>query len=52
MAVTCWVTWQVLVFMQDDIIPPNGCDWIDDLITVYDSWPRMGVVGLQVMTRS
>lgn len=37
---------RVLVFLQDDQLPPTDCGWAKDLLALFDRWPKLGGVGL------
>ncbi|CAI5527663.1 unnamed protein product, partial [Closterium sp. Naga37s-1] len=35
----------LLVLLQDDYLPPESCDWLQDLLSAFFAWPRLGMVG-------
>ncbi|GJP41865.1 hypothetical protein CLOM_g1494 [Closterium sp. NIES-68] len=35
----------LLVLLQDDSLPPESCDWLQDLLSAFSAWPRLGMVG-------
>lgn len=40
---------QVVVILQDDQLPPDdGCEWAVTLLKIFDKYPRMGAVGLNI----
>ncbi|KNC46929.1 tRNA (5-methylaminomethyl-2-thiouridylate)-methyltransferase [Thecamonas trahens ATCC 50062] len=38
---------EIVVFLQDDDIPPSSCRWLVDLDSVYNAFPSLAVVGLK-----
>jgi hypothetical protein len=39
---------EVLVLLQDDMIPPTDCRWVSDLLARFHAFPRLGAVGLNI----
>ncbi|GAX77116.1 hypothetical protein CEUSTIGMA_g4562.t1 [Chlamydomonas eustigma] len=39
---------QVLITLQDDQVPPSGCQWIRDVMSVFGAYPSVGAVGMKV----
>ena len=37
---------EVLVLLQDDVLPPSDCRWVADLLARFNAFPRLGAVGL------
>eukprot|EP00271_Cylindrocystis_brebissonii_P008647 TRINITY_DN2311_c0_g1_i1.p1 TRINITY_DN2311_c0_g1~~TRINITY_DN2311_c0_g1_i1.p1 ORF type:complete len:390 (-),score=1.11 TRINITY_DN2311_c0_g1_i1:146-1315(-) len=37
---------QILFLLQDDAIPPEVCNWLPRVLSVFDTWPRVGILGL------
>ena len=33
---------------QDDEVPPSGCVWLRDVLTIFGAYPRLGAVGLKI----
>ena len=38
----------VLILLQDDILPPADCRWLTDVLARFDAFPRLGAVGLNI----
>jgi hypothetical protein len=38
----------VLVLLQDDMLPPADCRWVADLLARFSAFPRLGAVGLNI----
>ncbi|KAG2490151.1 hypothetical protein HYH03_011455 [Edaphochlamys debaryana] len=38
---------KILLIWQDDQIPPGNHSWLQDLVRLYDTYPRLGVVGMR-----
>lgn len=36
----------MLVFLQDDQLPPSDCSWLGDLLAAYAHYPRLAIAGL------
>lgn len=36
----------VLVFLQDDQLPPSDCSWLGDLLAAFAHYPRLAIAGL------
>ncbi len=38
----------VLIFLQDDMLPPTDCRWLTDVLARFKAFPRLGAVGLNI----
>eukprot|EP00897_Mesotaenium_endlicherianum_P000751 jgi/Mesen1/10677/ME000009S10468 len=37
----------IIVLIQGNEVPPPDCSWVGNLAKMFDSWPRLGMVGLK-----
>ena len=38
----------IVVFLQDDDIPPDSCQWLRNLVALYKAFPSLAIVGMKV----
>lgn len=38
----------ILIIAQDDRVPPTSCQFFQDLIGLFDQWPQLGGVGMNM----
>lgn len=36
---------QFLIMLQDDDIMPPECNYLPRLLTIFEAWPRVGIIG-------
>lgn len=39
---------EILLLVQDDRVSPKSCDFYRNLTTLYEKWPKLGAVGMQI----
>mmetsp|Transcript_27600 Transcript_27600/g.60380 ORF Transcript_27600/g.60380 Transcript_27600/m.60380 type:complete len:448 (+) Transcript_27600:355-1698(+) len=37
----------ILIMIADDDYPPESCDWLHNVVKIFDRWPEAGIVGIR-----